>query len=120
MVGVGAALVHYGVALLFLATGAAPQPANFAGWVCAFTVSYSGQARWTFGESRLRHETLLRFLATSLASWCVNALCYQGLLARSDLDPRLLLIVAILVAAAFTFFLARGWVFGVRAAPDAR
>jgi len=50
----------------------------------------------------------------------VNALCYQCLLAWSDLDPRLLLVVAILVAAAFTFLLARGWVFGVPAAPDAR
>jgi putative flippase GtrA len=120
VVGVGAALVHYGVALLFIATGAAPQPANFAGWVCAFTFSYGGQARWTFREPRLRRATLLRFLATSLASWCVNALCYQCLLAWSDLDPRLLLVVAILVAAAFTFLLARGWVFGVPAAPDAR
>jgi putative flippase GtrA len=120
VVGAGAALVHYGVAILFLATGAAPQPANFAGWVCAFTVSYGGQARWTFGEPRLRRATLLRFLVTSLGAWIVNALCYQCLLAWSDLDPRLLLVVAILVAAAFTFFLARGWVFGVSAAPNAR
>ena len=116
VVGAVAALVHYGVALMIMARGTAPQLANLVGWACAFTVSYSGQARLTFGEPRLRRATLLRFLAASLAAWVVNALCYQGLLAWTDLDPRLLLAVAILVAAAFTFLLARGWVFRAGAA----
>ena len=39
-VGVAATLTHVAVAWIVHALGAAPQPANFAGWVAAFVVSF--------------------------------------------------------------------------------
>jgi putative flippase GtrA len=114
LVGAIAAAVHYGVALALLQLPMRPQLANLAGWSVAFLVSYTGQARFTFGERRLRCATLQRFLATSLGGWAVNAGTLGVLLGCTPMDARLALMAAILVAAGFTFALSRGWVFAVR------
>ncbi len=114
-VGAAAAAVHYSVAIALLTVReATPQLANFAGWLLAFTVSYAGQALLTFGQQRLAWRTFWRFLATAVSAFALNAGCYAVLLANSTADPRLLLVIAILIAATYTYFLSQSWAFGAR------
>jgi putative flippase GtrA len=119
LVGACCATVHYAVAWTLLTLHATtPQPANFCGWAVAFAVSYLAQSQLTFAQQRLTWTSFWRFLATSLGAWLINAGCFAALLATTSIDPRLLLGVAILIAAAFTYRMSQSWAFGTKLRGD--
>jgi putative flippase GtrA len=67
VIGVAATATHATVALAANhELGLQPFIANFVGYSCAFSVSYFGNARWTFGRRSLHGPQFLRFLVVSL------------------------------------------------------
>ncbi len=120
MVGLLASAVHAGVYMgtvkpLLLT----PLPANFAGFGCAFILSFLGHRHWTFaaqvaGTSTVR--SLPRFLATSLLGLASNTFITWLLVERLRLPSESALIGILLVTPMLTFVCSKYWAF----APGAR
>ena len=112
LVGITAAAVHYGVAVgLTLLVRMPPQLANVCGYLLAFVVSYHGQDRYTFSGSPKRRPRLLKFAATSLGGFLINAASYASLLHFTRLDYRIALALVLSVVATLTYLVLGRWVF---------
>ena len=110
-VGVLAAATHWLTAMLAM-HWLAPLVANVIGFGCAFPVSFAGHFHWSFrGHGALWLHALPRFAAVALTSFAGNELLYAALLARTPWHPGTALFVTLLVVAASTFALSRGWAF---------
>lgn len=116
-VGALAAGVHFLAATVAVeALRIPPQAANVAGYACALAVSWLGQSRLTFADGDRSRLAPLRFLATSLAAFGLNAIAYGLLLRWTSLDYRLALLLVIGGVAMLTWLAFRHWVFrGARA-----
>jgi putative flippase GtrA len=78
LIGVVATATHAAAALLaHEQLGLHPFVANFVGYCCAFSVSYFGNARFTFARRALHGPQFLRFLGVSLMGLALSqALTY--------------------------------------------
>ncbi len=52
----------------------APLFGNFLAFLCSFSISYFGHARWTFDNQKHSKEKLIKFLIVSLMGLMVNSL----------------------------------------------
>jgi putative flippase GtrA len=67
VIGVVATTTHAAIALFMNQhLGIAPFTANFLAYCCAFSVSYFGNARFTFGRPAFRGRQFLKFVSISL------------------------------------------------------
>lgn len=116
MVGVGATLVHYLVALAaarFLVPQI-PYLANLAGFLVAVGVSYFGHLRFTY---RVAHDDshhrrrLPRFVVTAVSGLVFSQLVLAFVTEAARLPLWLGLAIAAAAVPAVTFVLGRLWVF---------
>lgn len=89
-----------------------PLVANILGWLVAFTVSFAGHHRLTFG----RHgasiwSSAARFFVVSAGGFGINEASYALLLGWSAQRYDLILAVVLIAVAAVTYLLGRHWAF---------
>jgi len=113
LVGAAAAATHFGVAVACVRGFAIdPQIANVIGFLVAFSVSFLGQWRWTFGaHDAPLARALPSFFLVALTGFSVNALAYRLLLTRTSLRYDVALAIVLISVATMTFLLSRFWAF---------
>lgn len=113
LTGSAAAATHWLVVVALVEAAAlSPLHANVAGFGLAFLVSYGGHRRLAFRAAAVPHRRALpRFLAVALAGWVLNQGLYAWLLQHTAWPYPLALAAVLLLVAALTFLLARGWAF---------
>src|SRR5689334_13351958 len=116
-VGALAFVVHFGVAVAVVEWGhGAPGVGNVVGYLCALGTSWLGQSRLTFTDAPRQGWAPLRFVATSVCGFVLNAAAYAALLRYTSLDYRVALALVMTAVAVLTWLLFRHWVFpGARA-----
>lgn len=115
VVGVVATLIHATVAGFLLESGLLPPMlANFAGFLVAFGVSFSGHFYWSF--SHLRQEktalkAMLRFLLIAASGFTLNSSVLALWLNLTPWPDLLGLMVSIAIVPSLTFIGTRFWAF---------
>lgn len=115
VVGLLATAVHAGVYIgtvkpLLLT----PLPANFAGFGCAFILSFLGHRHWTFAAQAAGTPaagSLARFLATALLGLASNSCITWLLVERLGLPSESALAGILFVTPLLTFACSKYWVF---------
>lgn len=104
-------MTHYAVAILAVyVLSFGNHTANLLGFMVAFCVSYTGQSNWTFNDRKTKSPTLLRYFLTAVSGFCLNdVVLYFGL--HLGMDYRIALLLAIVLAAAFSYLISLLWVF---------
>lgn len=112
-VGCAAAAVHLAVVVLLVSgLGQLPLAANVAGWLVAFTVSFSGHWLLTFSHRAAPWwRAIRRFFAISLAGFLVNEVTYAILLRLSGWRYDVLLAIVLVAVAVVTYLLSSRWAF---------
>ena len=111
IVGLLATLLHTAVfSTLEALTAITPEVANFLAFLCAVSVSYFGNVRFTFRQTHNR-MLLLRFLATALAGYFVNHVNIVLVVRILDLPWPYVLPGMLVVAPALLFITNKIWVF---------
>jgi putative flippase GtrA len=112
-VGSAAALTHLGVVVALVELiGMPPLIANCGGWMVAFTVSFVGHARLTFGDQDAPTlRAMRRFFLVSAAGFAVNQGAYALLLGHTGLRYDLALAAVLVAVALATYLLGRYWAF---------
>lgn len=89
-----------------------PLVANLAGWLVAFTVSFSGHYHLTF---RYQKSSLwpaaTRFFVVSAIGFGINEASYAWLLHATTMRYDVLLLLVLVGVAVLTFVLSRLWAF---------
>ncbi len=112
IVGVCAALVNYFLVVLIVEQAHwHPLVANIVAYLIAFNVSYLGHRFWSFGHKQHDHTSLPKFFSISVSGFLLNEGFFALLLRYTTLHYSEALIIAILMAALFTFTLSKFWVF---------
>jgi putative flippase GtrA len=118
IVGLAATATHAGIAIsLNSVLRVDPLAANAAAYVCGFIVSYIGNAVVTFGASVLQAGQIARFAAVSLTGFVINESSVFVGVTWLHWPLAFCLAPAIVLAAAATFVLSRGWAFQPKAQP---
>jgi len=113
VVGGAATTVHYVAAVVFVSAGLlTARLANVAGFLCAFSVSFIGQWKWTFGASKAPlRRALPAYFTVAVTSFLLNVLLFELLLRFTPL-PYYVSLAIVLAAVTFVTFLAsRLWAF---------
>jgi putative flippase GtrA len=115
-VGCAAAVVHWSVAMAFVAgAGLPPLAANVAGWAVAVSVSFWGHHRLTFGGHGTAAGTAFRrFAVVSAAGFGVNEAAYAMLLHGTAMRADVALALVLAGVAVITYALSRLWAFAGR------
>ena len=104
LVGVAAAVVHFGVLAALVEGGfAGPVPASALGFVLAAAASYAMNRRFTFNATRTHKGAVPRFAAVATGGFLLNALLMEVLAVRLG--------VFYLVAQVATTLIVMGWNF---------
>ena len=112
VVGVAATAVHMSIAwLLIVGAEVRPMGANLVAFLCAFSVSFSGQYFWTFGARGDRRRAIRRFFLVSALAFLLNNVVLAGLLKAGTLAPIWAVIFAACVIPAITYTSSRLWAF---------
>lgn len=113
MVGVGAAMVHFIVALAVIHYCQLSLPvANIIGFVSAFWVSLFGHQFFSFNATTLPlRQTFWRFFLVAIIGFIVNESCVIALRQITTWSNQWTLATAILLSAAVTFVLSRVFAF---------
>ena len=112
-VGCAASLTHWLVVVAIVAGFSVPPlVANLAGWLVAFTVSFSGHYHLTF---RYQKSSLwpaaTRFFVVSAIGFGINEASYAWLLHATTMRYDVLLFLVLVGVAVLTFVLSRLWAF---------
>lgn len=112
-VGAVAAAVHWGVVVALVGQwGWRPAVANLPAWLLAFTVSWAGHHRWTFGDrATATTQTAPRFFLVSALGFAVNETAYVLLLHSTTLRYDAVLAGILLAVAGLTYLASRHWAF---------
>lgn len=112
-VGCAAAAVHWVIVVVLVSGwGWRPLVANVLGWLAAFTLSFTGHHRLTFGGHGVPvRSSAARFFAVSAGGFGVNEITYALMLRWSSQRYDLILAVVLIAVAALTYLLGRHWVF---------
>jgi putative flippase GtrA len=111
-VGGLATVVHIGVAMVAVAAaGANPTVGSMVGFGAAFLVSYFGHFRFTFAAPGRHRDYLLKFAASSLASFFLStgAVWVATAILRIDYKPALIALAIIVPLC--NYLVNRFWVF---------
>ncbi|MEJ8475754.1 GtrA family protein [Roseibium algae] len=115
IVGATATLTHATAALALLETGTLSAfPANIAGFLVAFVVSFVGHHRWSFASTQQdgkAHQRMRRFFVLALIGFALNSSVLAGWLGLTSWPQSLGILFSIAVVPALTFFGARLWAF---------
>jgi len=116
IVGTLAALAHLSIVWLLVGTaGLAPLQANIIGFLGALNISYLGHSRFTFSQvKKLSIKTFAQFATIASTGFAVNQIAYYyGLqwFGQSFYLP--VLMVILVLVAAFTFIFSKLWVFAI-------
>lgn len=115
VVGLAATLTHSAVALALHSTGLLPAlAANVAGFLTAFSVSFTGHHFWSFAAlcdpgrtaSRMR-----RFFLLALAGFLINSGTLLGWLRLTNWPEDVGILVSIAIVPLLSFLGARFWAF---------
>jgi putative flippase GtrA len=112
-VGLAAAVVHYGLLIALVETGAAlPVPATLAGYVAGGVVSYALNRRFAF-ESRRRHrEAAWRFALVAAVGFGLTGLFMSVLNGVLGLPYLVAQVLTTGVVLFWSFLAHRLWTFG--------
>ena len=112
IVGLVATGVHmFTVWALIEWRGVAPLRANFAAFLAAFSVSFTGHYLWTFSAPGSSVRALLRFLLVSGTAFLFNTALLAFLLEEGWMSPPIAAVLAAGVVPVVTFLASRVWVF---------
>ena len=112
LIGIIAAMVHYATALLLFKMHVCSLVlANFFGFTLAFWVSYFGHFYFSFQTSAGHGQALPRFIITALCVFLFNDGCVMMLTRFSHLSASIILVLAIILAAGFSFLINRFFAF---------
>lgn len=113
VVGVAATVLHWAVVVCLVEQASMrPLPANVAGWLCAFALSFAGHHRLSFrGHGTSARSAAQRFLLVSSVGFALNQTGYAVLLNESSTSYELLLAAMLASVAAVTYVANRWWVF---------
>jgi putative flippase GtrA len=111
-VGGLATIVHIGVAMVAVAAaGANPTVGAMIGFIAAFLVSYLGHFRFTFAVSGRYRDYLLKFAASSLASFFLSTGAVWVATAILGIDYKPALIALAIIVPVCNYLVNRFWVF---------
>lgn len=118
IVGVGATLVHVGVALLLKHMLLADEqggffliPINIAAFLVAFAVSFLGHYHWTFEVTGSKKRSLIRFFVVAVAGLCASSVVLAQLVVLDLGGDFTKLIISVFVVPLVSYFLGRVWAF---------
>lgn len=116
LVGLLATIVHLSVfAALSQSLGIPPLLSNSAAFLLAFSVSFAGQAAWTFrtqiDDHGLTMRHLVRFICTSLVGFGINSLIVYVIVVRLAASSWFALPFMATLAPVAVFALNKWWVF---------
>jgi putative flippase GtrA len=113
VVGAAATLLHWAVVVCLVELASMrPLPANVAGWLCAFALSFAGHHRLSFrGHGSSAQSAARRFLLVSSVGFGLNQTGYAVLLNSSSTSYALLLAATLASVAGATYAANRWWVF---------
>jgi len=103
-------MLYYGLITFY---GVNAQLANFLGYICAVSLSYIGQRKWTFQHVRIEKEHIakLKFFISSLFSLLLNALWVFLIIKWLNKPPHYSLFGIVFLTPLMTFFILKLWVF---------
>ncbi len=112
-VGCAASLTHWLVVVAIVAGFSVPPlVANLAGWLVAFTVSFSGHYHLTFRYQKTSlWPAATRFFVVSAIGFGINEASYAWLLHATTMRYDVLLFLVLVGVAVLTFVLSRLWAF---------
>lgn len=111
MIGIVATLAHVTAAYLLRVQFAAdPYLANLVGFLLALSISFAGNARFTFYYKGAISSALVRFLALSSVSLVITTLVMAWVV-RNHLPMEIYVLVVVMTVPPVTYLLARFWVF---------
>lgn len=114
LIGLAATAVHVAIAFAVReAIDATALQANFAGYCAAVSVSYFGNARWTFRSDGLRAAQFVRFLVLSVSGLIANEAIIYLLVERLGWPFGGGLVVVVIVVPVLSFLAARAWAFRI-------
>lgn len=112
IVGVLATLVHMGLGITMLTAGVPLHAANGLAFCAALIVGFIGHYTFSFsGNSSPAGQSFVRYLMVSLTGYTLNECIVLVTTETGLLTPKLALLGATAVAAAFSFLLSRIWAF---------
>lgn len=115
IVGALATLTHAATALVFLNAGLLQAfPANIAGFLIAFIVSFSGHHFWSFAHLKDGASTrrrMRRFFLLALCGFALNSGILASWLALTDWPEAVGILISIAAVPVMTFLGARLWAF---------
>ena len=115
-VGGGATALHAVAALLYHQLGATPLWSNFLAYLTAFSLSFLGNWRWTFGGDAPAWRSLRRFLIVSVSCFAVNHSIVFLITGPLALPLWVALIPVVMVSPAIAFMCGKHWAFRPSAA----
>lgn len=112
MIGVLAAITHYGIAIFLTSHQVAAAWANLVAFIMAFWVSYFGHRYFSFEASDVSHQqTLPRFILVAVLGFILNESLLLLMLHFTKISIALGLPFIIILTAIFTFILSRQFAF---------
>lgn len=111
IVGVGAALLLFGLSYAFVRLGMSPFAGSTLAYAIAFVVAYCAQKSWTF-QSRERHMTTLpRYFVLQAGCAITSGITAHTAVTVFGASPIVMSAVTTIVASAVSFVLSSIWVF---------
>lgn len=111
IVGVGAALLLFGLSYAFVHMGMTPFTGSTLAYAIAFVVAYFAQKSWTF-QSRERHTTTLpRYFVLQAGCAITSGITAHTAVTVFGASPFVMSAVTTIVASAVSFVLSSIWVF---------
>ncbi len=111
VVGVGAAVLLFGLTWLFARAGMPPFWGSAVAYAIAFAIAYTAQRNWTFGGGHAHGRALPRYFAVqagcALTAGVVSHIAIEGF----GLPPAAMAAVVTVAASAVSYLLSTFWVF---------
>lgn len=112
IIGVLAALSHYGIAVSLTNKGVNAAGSNLIAFIIAFWVSYFGHRYFSFNAGDVSHlQTLPRFIVVALLGFILNESLLLFILHFTVITMAVGLPFIIILTAIFTFILSRQFAF---------
>lgn len=113
LVGIAAAIGHYGTLIGLVATGAAGAvAASLAGFVVGGVISYVLNRRFTFESDKSHAGAVPRFAAIAVAAFLMTGALMWAFTTFTPLHYLLAQLVTTGIVLVWTFFANRFWTFG--------
>ena len=112
-VGIGASLIHLGVAAALNATTTLPLVLSGSlGYAAGFVWSYLGHYHFTFQSQRKHTQAILRFALTALLGYLVNTTVVAAGVLTFGFETLWFVTAGIVIAASVVFVVSNLWAMG--------